>query len=249
MLDLSLLPMSKSVFESMPNPKPVSETVYEISENPNFVIENGRFGNVYLRKKMVVSESVQVQESNPDPENEVAISNSSLQVEIESHVGNDDLDLPIAVRKGTRECTKRPLYFLAHFLSFKHFSPSHKAFLINLKTVPIPTILSEALSNEKWKQAMNEEMEALEKNKTWELMKLPVGKKIVGCKWVYTVKYRADKSIERYKAWLVAKGYTQVAKMKLVTYEIDNLETFAQVAKMNTVRILLLLAANYGWEL
>jgi hypothetical protein len=55
---------------------------------------------------------------------------------------------------------------------------------------------------------MNIEMDALKKNRTWELVTLPKGKKPVGCKWVYTIKYRADGSIERYKARLVAKGFT-----------------------------------------
>ena len=89
---------------------------------------------------------------------------------------------------------------------------------------------------------MKVEMDALEKNKTWDLVELPQGKKIVGCKWVFTVKYKVDGSLERYKARLVAKGYTQ-------TYRKDYLETFAPVAKMNTIRILFSLAANRGWSL
>ena len=55
---------------------------------------------------------------------------------------------------------------------------------------------------------MIEEMKVLHKNHTWELVKLPIGKKTVGCRWVFTVKHNADGSIERYKAKLVAKGYT-----------------------------------------
>ena len=89
---------------------------------------------------------------------------------------------------------------------------------------------------------MNAEMKALEKNKTWELVDLPVGKRPFRCKWVYTIKYKANGSLERYKAGLVAKGYTQ-------THGVDYLKTFAPVAKMNTVRILLSLTANYNWDL
>ncbi|RVW95943.1 Retrovirus-related Pol polyprotein from transposon TNT 1-94 [Vitis vinifera] len=106
----------------------------------------------------------------------------------------------------------------------------------------IPNNVQEALTDPRWKTTMNEEMKSLQKNETWELVECPPGKKPVGCRWIYTVKYQADGSIERFKARLVAKGYTQ-------TYGIDYTETFAPVAKINTVRVLLSLAANLDWPL
>ncbi|KAH9796155.1 retrovirus-related pol polyprotein from transposon RE1 [Citrus sinensis] len=108
--------------------------------------------------------------------------------------------------------------------------------------VQIPKNIQEALEDSKWRQAVIEEMSALEQMGTWELVQKPEGKVPVGCKWVFTVKYRSDGSIERYKARLVAKGFTQ-------TYGIDYQETFAPVAKLNTIRVLLSLAANLDWPL
>ena len=75
---------------------------------------------------------------------------------------------------------------------------------------------------------MKDEIEALNRNQTWKLVQLPRVKKTVGCRWIYKIKYNSDGTVERYKARLVAKRYTQ-------TYDIDYKETFAPVVKMNIV--------------
>ena len=124
-------------------------------------------------------------------------------------------------------------------MSNEKLSSGHKSFLIHLNTITIPKIVSEALSIREQKETMKVEMGALEKNKTWDLVELPPRKKLVGCKWVFTVKHKADGSLERYKTRIVAKGYTQ-------TYGIDYLKTFVLVAKLNPIRILSSLAANRG---
>ena len=86
---------------------------------------------------------------------------------------------------------------------------------------------------------MFEEMKALKKKGTWEICSLPKGVVPVGCKWVFTVKHKSYGTVERFKADLSAKGYTQ-------TYGIDYLKTFALVTKMNTIRVLLSLLEMIG---
>uniref|UniRef100_A0A2N9FCF5 Reverse transcriptase Ty1/copia-type domain-containing protein n=1 Tax=Fagus sylvatica TaxID=28930 RepID=A0A2N9FCF5_FAGSY len=89
---------------------------------------------------------------------------------------------------------------------------------------------------------MIEELDALSRNRTWDLVDLPPEKSVVGCKWVFKIKTRSNGSIERYKARLIAKGFTQ-------EYDIDYEETFAPVAHLSSVRTLLTVAASRQWKL
>ncbi|KAL4580653.1 hypothetical protein LXL04_016853 [Taraxacum kok-saghyz] len=94
---------------------------------------------------------------------------------------------------------------------------------------------SESPENKEWKHAMNEEMDSLIKNKTWNLVSLPEGKRAIGCKWVFAKK-------EVYKARLVAKGYAQKEG-------VDYNEIFSPVAKQYSIRVMLALVAQFDLEL
>ena len=71
-----------------------------------------------------------------------------------------------------------------------------------------PVNFEDAWKSKKWRQAMDLEMEAINRNGTWELMELPEGGKKVGVKWIYKTKFNENGKVDKYKATLVAKGYT-----------------------------------------
>jgi Reverse transcriptase (RNA-dependent DNA polymerase) len=105
-----------------------------------------------------------------------------------------------------------------------------------------PTCFTQAKTSTDWQRAMALELDALAQNQTWDLVPPPDNQHIVGCKWVYRIKRKADGTIERFKARLVAKCYTQEEG-------IDYTETFSPVVKPVTIQTLLSLAISKGWSL
>jgi hypothetical protein len=100
----------------------------------------------------------------------------------------------------------------------------------------------EALGNEKWKKAMDDEYSALLKNETWHLVLPKQGANVIDCKWVYKIKRKVDGTIDRYKVRLAAKGFKQ-------WYRLDYEDTFSPIVKAATIRLVLSLAVSKGWNL
>jgi hypothetical protein len=92
-----------------------------------------------------------------------------------------------------------------------------------------------------WESTMQEEYNSLLKNHAWDLVPLPLGRKLFRCRWVYRTKSIRNGQISKYKSSLVAKGFQQV-------HGIDYDETFAPVAKMDFIRLTLAIAKTKGWE-
>ncbi|KAA0060231.1 Retrovirus-related Pol polyprotein from transposon TNT 1-94 [Cucumis melo var. makuwa] len=91
-------------------------------------------------------------------------------------------------------------------------------------------------------RAMDEEIEAIKRNNTWELTDLPKGHKTIGVKWVYKIKLKENDEVDKYKVRLVAKGYKQ-------EFDVDYKEVFAPVARHDTIRLVVSLAAQNSWLL
>ena len=88
---------------------------------------------------------------------------------------------------------------------------------------------------------MEDEFQSLQENNTWELVPLPPKRNLVKCKWVFRKKIAADGSDMKHKEILVPKGYSQV-------HGVDYTETFARVAKMDSIRLVFAMTASKGWQ-
>ncbi|KAK2392639.1 putative mitochondrial protein [Trifolium repens] len=105
-----------------------------------------------------------------------------------------------------------------------------------------PLYVKAALKSKVWKEAMNEELRSIEKNKTWDLCNLPSDKKAIDVKWVYKAKQNPEGKIIKYKARLVAKGFLQ-------RQGLDYDEVFSPVARHETIRLVIALACSRRWPL
>jgi hypothetical protein len=106
------------------------------------------------------------------------------------------------------------------------------ALMANVQEIYEPQLFEEVKGRPEWEKTMVVEHESLMKKQTWDLTALPLGKKPIGCKWVYKVKYKANGTFDKNKAWLIAKGFSQ---QESIDYE----ETFSPTTNMSTIRLVL----------
>lgn len=105
-----------------------------------------------------------------------------------------------------------------------------------------PTTFESAVKESKWREAMDVEIEAIERNDTWQLCDLPKVNKTIGVKWVFKTKLKENSEVDKYKARLVAKGYEQ-------EYGVDYTEIFTPVARHDTIRLVVAMAAQNSWPI
>lgn len=131
---------------------------------------------------------------------------------------------------------------------FKNNSLKPKVITSTRHPLPLPleetvsTCYSQAIKHQHWCQALSEEFNALLSNNTWSLVPLLRNCRVVGCKWVFRIKYKLVSSIDQYKAQLVAKGFNQEEG-------IDYFETFSPAVMPNTIRTILSIAITHGWPI
>lgn len=119
-------------------------------------------------------------------------------IETGGEMAEPSINLPIGLRKEARSTTGKPPtrygfeHDISNYVSYESLSLTYRAFIASLQYVRIPKYWKEAVHDPKWHDAMLEELRALEKNETWDLVKLPSEKKVVSCKWIFSMKQNPE---------------------------------------------------------
>ena len=192
----------------------------------NFEVTLGTFGNHGIDDHIASYDEHKYLEQGTNDE--------TVPSENIENVDNEEEEIQ-ELRRSERQHT-RPKYVDDYILLAEELGEEILMYLNNE-----PQDYGEAKESAEWKRACEEETHSIEKNNTWILVDLPYGATPIGLKWVFKIKRNADGSINKYKSRLVAKGYVQ-------RHGIDYDEVFAPVARLETIRLLVNLAATNGWE-
>ena len=206
--------------------------------NGSFSITLGEFGNHGIQKDHKFSgEVVQQRSGDSSGDTYIATSTEVLAKEENNDEGEDETEeTEVTLRRSMRQSSK-PKY-LDDYVLLAEEEGEYLLMCLNDE----PRSYEEARETKEWTDACSDEIESIEKNRTWELVELPIGAKAIGLKWIFKVKRNSDGSINKHKARLVAKGYVQVQGIYFD-------EVFAPVARIKTIRLLISLAASNGWEI
>lgn len=238
----SIFPYHPNYKSNFMNPVPPSMPIPNVDLSEDIYVHDTSLPNEVLNSPIVPSSGTC--DPNTDESSDKEISVNDIESPIHSPVS------PVALRRSTR--AHAAPNWMQDFVVSKHTKPisnfAYKSidqpfycFLSAITTNQDPTSFKEAIAHDHWVTAMNHELDALELNKTWELVTLPPGKHAIGSKWIFKTKYLADGSVDKYKARLVVLGCHQ-------RLGEDYFETFAPVAKLTTVRTLLAVAAMEKWH-
>lgn len=216
--------------------EPLSEEIKIVNDHHNA----GTFDEKIEKEKNDIS-TVEISDDS------VSIDNDSENLIDDESCVDDSRDVdyvpkgeikPSVSKRTTRATTKSGNWWYANLavvcdadLALRCNEESHADDPININD------LNNREDSEKWICAMKDEIKSLEENKTWNLVELPKEKKVIKTKWIFKTKRNVDGDITRFKARLVARGYTQ-------RYGVDYEETYAPVVRYTTVRVLMALAVR-----
>lgn len=190
------------------------------------------FENAFPFKKNIISDVIQpvVHASNSD-----YVPSSSASKDI-------DMDMPRRSKRRRIKTDFGPDFLTSFLVELKDVDELDESFVCLQMLEEDPKTYEEAMSSidaNFWKDAINSELESIRSNLTWELVDLPKGSKIIGCRWIFKRKFKTDGTIERFKARLVVKGFKQ-------KFGEDFFYTYSPVTKITTIRTLFALASMYN---
>ncbi|RVW39030.1 Retrovirus-related Pol polyprotein from transposon TNT 1-94 [Vitis vinifera] len=152
--------------------------------------------------------------------------NNASDVVAESNVAVTTSDLLIQNRDNPSNSNaarnRRPPIWMSDYETGEELSEEEHEVQLAMFTAADPIYFDEAVKSEKWRTAMDVEMEAIKKNGTWELKILPKGGKTIGVKWVYKTKFNENGEVEKHKARLVVKGYTQQFRVDYTELDVKS---------------------------